>query len=169
MIRPSTPRRNPKLTLEVLRNIYQAYRENIEIILFGCESDDPNFLALPHDFPWRNAGILTRPQLAFLLNEIDIFVDFSTFQAMGLTAMEAMACGVAAIVPENGGAQSFARHEENSLMVDTNSPEACVAALKRLIIEEALRSRLQRQAIVDICQHFPEKAAYKTLKSIFPA
>ncbi len=169
MIRPSTPRRNPKLTLEVLRNISQAYRENIEIILFGCESDDPNFLALPHDFAWRNAGILTRPQLAFLLNEIDIFVDFSTFQAMGLTAMEAMACGVAAIVPENGGAQSFARHEENSLMVDTNSPEACVAALKRLIIEEPLRSRLQRQAIVDICQHFPEKAAYNTLKSIFPA
>nr|WP_290228023.1 glycosyltransferase [Trichocoleus desertorum] len=169
MIRPSTPRRNPKLTLEVLRDIHQAYREDIEIILFGCEADDPNFLALPHDFPWRNAGILTRPQLAFLLNEVDIFVDFSTFQAMGLTAMEAMACGVAAIVPENGGAQSFARHEENSLMVDTNSPEACVTALKRLIIEEPLRSRLQRQAIVDICQHFPEKAAYNTLKSIFPA
>src|SRR5581483_7499894 len=138
-----------------------------EIILFGCQSHDPDFLALPRDFRWRNAGVLTRSQLAFLMNEVDIFADFSAFQAMGLTAMEAMACGVAVIVPQKGGAESFARSYRTCIVVDPSSREDSVIALERLLIEEKLRSRLQRQAIVDICKYFPERAAYNILKALF--
>jgi glycosyltransferase involved in cell wall biosynthesis len=168
MIRPNTPRRQPEFTMKVLRELYWTHGNTIEFVLFGCGSDDPEFLALPHDFTWRNAGILTQPQLAFLLNETDIFVDFSSFQAMGLTAMEAMACGNAVIVPQKGGAETFARHEKNSLVVDTSSPEACFKALNRLVLEESLRVQLQRQAIADVCQYFPEQAAYNTLNALFP-
>ncbi|NJL61976.1 MAG: glycosyltransferase [Methylacidiphilales bacterium] len=167
MIRPSSPRRNAELTMKVLQKIYQLHGDNIEIIIFGCSSNQLQSFNLQHNFPWRNAGIITRPQLAFLLNNIDIFADFSTFQAMGLTAMEAMACGVAVIVPENGGASSFAIAEHNSLIVDTNSQEACLNQLNRLILDEQLRSRLQKQALEDICVYFPEKAAYNTLKFLF--
>jgi glycosyltransferase involved in cell wall biosynthesis len=135
----------------------------------GCQSDEPDFLALPCDFPWRNAGILTQAELCFLLNEVDIFVDFSSYQAMGLTAMEAMACGAAVIVAQEGGAGSFARHSENSLKVDTASYDACVAALNCLVSNEQLRVRLQQQGITDICQHFPERAAHNMLNTLFPA
>jgi hypothetical protein len=168
MIRPSTPRRNPKLTMEVLREFHRAHGETVEIILFGSESSDPEFLDLPRDFGWRNAGMLTRRELAFLLNEIDIFVDFSEFQAMGLTAMEAMACGAAVIVPQKGGASSFAVQERNALIVDTSSPEACLETLKRLTLDEKLRARLQQQALVDICAYHPERAAYNVLNELFP-
>lgn len=168
MIRPSTPRRNARLTMEVLREYHRAHGETVEIILFGCESSDPEFLNLSRDFVWRNAGMLTRPQLASLLNEIDIFADFSTFQAMGLTALEAMACGAAVIVPEQGGAASFAAHDQNALVVDTSSQEACVQTLKRLTLDEPLRTRLQQQALVDVCRFYPERAAYNILQAIFP-
>jgi len=167
MVRPSSPRRSPKLTMEVLREVSQKYKNNIEIIIFGCDSKDPAFTTLPRDFPFYNAGVLTREQLAFLLNEIDIFVDFSKYQAMGLTAMEAMACGVAVIVPSKGGARSFAKNEKNSLVVDTSAREACVAALERLIVDDDLRLRLQQEAIFDICKFFPEQAAYKILEALF--
>jgi GT2 family glycosyltransferase/2-polyprenyl-3-methyl-5-hydroxy-6-metoxy-1,4-benzoquinol methylase/glycosyltransferase involved in cell wall biosynthesis len=168
MIRPSSPRRAAKLTMKVLQQISESHGNNIEIIIFGCTSDDPLFVKLPsRNFPWSNAGVLNRSQLAFLLNEIDIFVDFSTFQAMGLTAMEAMACGVAVILPEQGGATSFAKHQENCLIVNSSSEEACLQLLNRLILDEQLRSRLQRQALKDICHYFPEKAAYNTLDFLF--
>lgn len=167
MVRPSTPRRNPRLTMEVLRDIYYEHKGAIEIILFGCRSDDPEFLNLPRNFRWRNVGMLTPQGVASLLNEIDVFCDFSEYQAMGLTAMEAMACGAAVIVPSKGGAQSFAVHEKNSLVVDTTSREACVAALERLIVDDDLRVSLQRQAIFDICNFFPEKAAFNILKTLF--
>ncbi len=167
MIRPSSPRRNAELTMKILQQIYQLHGDKIEIVIFGCSSDELQSLEFKYKFPWLNAGILTRPQLAFLLNEIDIFADFSIFQAMGLTAMEAMASSVAVIVPQNGGASSFAIDEHNSLIVDTNSQEACLNQLNRLILDEQLRLRLQKQALEDICQYFPEKVAYNTLKFLF--
>jgi glycosyltransferase involved in cell wall biosynthesis len=167
MVRPNTPRRQPALTMRVLKRMTHQHRGAIEIILFGCQAEDPAFHKLQTDFPWRNAGILTRRQLAFLMNEIDIFVDFSAFQAMGLTAMEAMACGAAVIVPQHGGTGSFARNEENSLVVDTNSPEACLSVLNRLLSDEELRNHIQRQGMWDVCQHFPERAALNILNTLF--
>jgi glycosyltransferase involved in cell wall biosynthesis len=167
MVRPNTPRRQPELTLRVLKEITNQHRGAVEIILFGCQAEDPDFHKLQTDFPWRSAGILTRRQLAFLMNEIDIFVDFSAFQAMGLTAMEAMASGAAVIVPQYGGAGSFARDEENSLVVDTESPEACLSVLNRLLSNEQLRNHIQRQGMWDVCQYFPERAALNILTTLF--
>lgn len=168
MIRPNTPRRAPELTMEVLTEIYRFHGNTIEIVLFGCHPDDPDFHRLACDFPWRHAGILTPTKMAFLLNEVDIFVDFSSHQAMGLTAMEAMACGAAVIVPSNdSGTNSFGVHERNCLMVDTRHQKDCVVTLQRLIIDSNLRSKLQRQAIFDICQFYPERAAYNILATIF--
>ena len=167
MIRPSSPRRSPELTMEILGDLRRDHGETIEIILFGCESSDLRTLGALNNFSYRNAGVLTRRQIAALFNEVDIFVDFSSYQAMGLTAMEAMCCGAAVIVPKRGGALSYLRHGENGFVVDTGSSEACRTALEQLVMDEKLRVRLQRQATLDICQTFPERAAYNILTAIF--
>jgi len=67
------------------------------------------------------------------MNELDIFVDFSSRQAIGLSAMEAMVCGAAVIVPLNGGATTFAINEKNSLLVNTSSSDECYNSLIRLL------------------------------------
>ena len=167
MIRPSTPRRNPKFSMEILREISIKHGSSIEIILFGCLSEDPDFVSLPHDFVWRNYGILSREGLSWLLNEIDIFVDFSMFQAMGLTAMEAMSCGVAIIAPQYGGAGSFVVNEENGFLVDSKSHNNCIQVLNRLILDEGLRTRIQQRALRDICLYNADKVAYKMLEAIW--
>jgi len=169
MIRTTTPYRGPKLTMELLRQAYRRYGGRIEIVVFGTSLGDSGFAELPRDFAWSFAGVLTQEQVAHLLNEVDIFVDFSSHQAMGLTALEAMACGAAVIVPERGGAISFARHEENSLVVDTSSREACWRALQCLIEDHHLRSRLQRNALVEIPSFFPERPAFNILNALFDA
>lgn len=167
MIRPSTPRRAPALTMEVLQNIQESHRSAVEIILFGEAPESPDFLALPHDFEYRHLGVLSPGNLSALFNQADIFVDFSSFQAMGLTAMEAMACGCAVIVPEAGGAKSFAVHEKNSLIIDTSCADIRVNSLERLIIDTELRNRLKEQAIKDIVDYYPERAAYAILQALF--
>lgn len=169
MVRPSTPRRAPELTMRLLRRLKLAHGDEIEVVLFGCPPSDPAFRHLTTSFPWRHAGVLTRPRLASLLNDVDVFADFSTFQAMGLTAMEAMACGAAVIVPAGGGAASFASHERNALVVDTGDEAACLQALERLVTDHDLRTRLQLQAIEDICEHPPGRAARRILETLFPA
>ena len=108
--------------MEILQQVSKMYGSRLEFRLFGCEADDPGFAPLPQDFPWQLAGELRPTQIANLLNEADIFVDFSDFQALGLTALESMACGLAVIVPMHGGTGTFAKHEENCLVVDTHVP-----------------------------------------------
>ena len=167
MVRPSSPYRAPELTMDVLRRAARHFGDRVQVVTFGTSPDNPWFAELPHDFPWQAAGVLDQRRVARLLNEVDIFVDFSEHQAMGLTALEAMACGVATIVPSFGGAVDFARHEANSLVVDSSSAEACWESLRRLVEDDGLRARLQRAALRDVCAFFPEAAAFKILAALF--
>ncbi|MBS4095582.1 MAG: glycosyltransferase [Sulfuricella sp.] len=167
MVRPSSQRREPLLTMRVLRMIQHAYPQQVEIVIFGVESDDPKFQALPRDFEFVNRGEQTPWQMAALLNEMDVFADFSTYQAMGLTAMEAMSCGIAVILPRAGGADSFAQDEVNALFVDTSAELDCYRALERLVLDGELRAALQRQALHDVARYHPERAAARILQALF--
>ncbi len=167
MIRPSSPHRAGTLTLEILRDIYTRHSTEVEVVLFGCEEKALRGFGVPMDFSYQLFGILPRRRLAALLNEIDVFADFSHWQAMGLTAMEAMCYGAAVIVPKKGGAASFVTHGENGMMVDTESKSECLSALDRLVTDTELRTHLQRQAVVDICEFFRERAAFNVLNALF--
>jgi glycosyltransferase involved in cell wall biosynthesis len=123
--------------------------------------------AHPEVSRFRNAGLLNRRQVAWLMNEVDIFVDFSIFQATGLTAMEAMCCGAAVIVPRIGGSTDFVRHGENGMVVDSGSRQNCIETLHHMILDSGQRMRIQRQGIRDICRFFPERGAYHTLEALF--
>jgi glycosyltransferase involved in cell wall biosynthesis len=168
MIRPSSERRSPRMTMEILQQASKIVGSRLEFLLFGCEPYDPGFAPLPKDFPWQLAGELRPAQIVNLLNQSDLFVDYSTFQGFGLTAIESMCCGLAAIVPANGGSGAFARHEENCMVVDTRDKAACFSALQRLIDDAALRQKLQKNAISTGVQYYPELPAYNLLKALFP-
>jgi glycosyltransferase involved in cell wall biosynthesis len=140
----------------------------VEFRIFGCDSLDPEFLSFPRRFPWTNSGAMSPAELSQLLNETDVFADFSSYQAMGLTAMEAMACGATVIVPRCGGAESIVSHERNGLVVDSRSFSDCVSGLRRLVADEPLRRRLQIQAMSDVCRSFPERAGFNILNALFP-
>jgi GT2 family glycosyltransferase/glycosyltransferase involved in cell wall biosynthesis len=168
MVRPYSHYRAPRATMEMLRKASRHYGSGIEIFIFGTRPDDPGFIELPRDFEWNLAGVLSLRQIANLLNEVDIFVDYSTYQGLGMTAMEAMSCGNAVIVPARGGSATFARHEHNCLVVDTASAEERWSTLQRLVEDHDLRQRLQRNATADICEFHPEGPAYKILEALFP-
>lgn len=168
MIRPVSTRRSPQMTMEILQQASRMYGSRLEFILFGCEPYDPDFAQLPRNFPWKLAGELRPAQIANLLNGADIFVDYSVFQALGLTALEAMTCGVATIVPGNGGTDTFARQAENCLVVDTQNQAASFEALQRLIEDTTLRKTIQRNAIQTGVRFYPELPAFNLLKALFP-
>ncbi len=167
MVRPESPYREPHKTMQLLKDISDAYGSRVEIHIFGTDAKNPDFLTLPINFNWKCYGVLIQEQVANLLNHVDIFVDYSSHQAMGLTALEAMSCGCAVVVPENGGATSFALHEKNSIVVDTSSYENVLKGVKHLIEDDRLRTTIQRNAIYDVCSYFPERAALNILDVLF--
>lgn len=147
MIRPRTPRRGAERTMEMCQALAARLGAQVEFRLFGCESHAPEFLALPHDFPFENRGILQRGEVAALLAESDIFVDLSDYQAFGRTAIEAMACGCAVVVPEQGGADEFAIDGVNALVVNVFDPDAVSRRLDGLISNPAALRRMQAAAL----------------------
>lgn len=168
MVRPSTPRRQPERTVALLREVVRRHGARVEVVLFGVAPDDPAFTALGVDFPHRMVGVLDAARLVSLFNAVHVFADYSAFQAMGLVALEAMASGAAVLVPERGGSTSFARHEENALVVDTESFDAALAATERLVGDAALRRRLAARALADVVEKTPTRAAFRLLDALFP-
>jgi len=167
MVRPSTPRRQPGLTVDVMRALAQKLGDGVEVVLFGSDRSDPALRPFRLDFPHRFAGVLDDRQLSALLSQVHVFADLSTYQALGVASLEAMASGAAVVVPKAGGAGTFARHEINALAVETSSRDACIACLERLATDGSLLRRLAAQAIADAGLHTPDRAAAGILEVLF--
>lgn len=163
MVRPKTPYRGPKVTMEILSTVSRKLGRRIRPILFGCESQDPEFLALEHDFEFENRGVLRREEVGELLRSSHIFVDFSTYQAFGRTALEAMACGCSVIVPKRGGTSEYAIDRVNALVVDTTSDQSMEEALTELILNSDLRRQLAREGLNTASGYDIHRAAWSEL------
>jgi GT2 family glycosyltransferase/glycosyltransferase involved in cell wall biosynthesis len=167
MIRPGSHYRNPEMTLAILKNIEEKYGKDVDIWLFG--SDDVHnvvekkYLA----FNWRQLGKLTQVQVASMMSKADIFTDFSSHQAMGLSALEAMAAGCSVIVPKNGGAVEFINHKVNGIVADTSMTQASQLALEELIEDDGLRQQLQINGTKDVVKYYPERVSYNILSTLF--
>lgn len=163
MIRPTTPRRGARRTMELLKQIAQKHGDKVAFSLFGCDPEEEGFLELERDFPFDSHGVLLRPGVATLLQKSDIFVDLSDYQAFGRTALEAMACGTVSLVPEHGGADEYAVDGKNALVVDTLDPPACFNALDSLVSDPQKLSFMRMAAIGTANEYSIRSAALSEL------
>ncbi|OPX85115.1 MAG: Mycinamicin VI 2''-O-methyltransferase [Pelotomaculum sp. PtaB.Bin104] len=166
MVRPSTPRRAPEMTMRVLRNLKKKFKHNVEITIFGVRGDAPDYLKLVHDFNHQCLGELTVEEVKVVLMQSDIFVDCSSFQAMGLTAMEAMASGAVVVGPLNGGLNEFVDNGKTGLLVDTLNEDSIIFAMTRLIEDHELRYRMRLNAF-EVLKYTPFLSVYHMLSYLF--
>ena len=166
LVRPSTPRRNPEGTIAVLARLKDNFGDRVEISIFGAEQNGPEIPMGDAVTSFTNLGQLKPENVANLLSSADLFIDMSHFQAMGLTAMEAMACGVVPVVPKAGGSASFAKHGVNAIIVDTSSVDAVVTVVSALIDDDDRRRAMQQSAIESVTRFYPELAASKILETL---
>ena len=163
MIRPQTPRRGAERTMRLLARLQGMVGQLIEINIFGCPSDHPEFKKLHSDFIFFNHGLLTRTEVTHLLGQSDLFLDLSDYQAFGRTALEAMACGCAALVPAAGGANEYAMHDQTALIVDTTDENACFDAVHTLVMDPFRLKRLQRAGLETAARYSVHAAAVSEL------
>jgi GT2 family glycosyltransferase/SAM-dependent methyltransferase len=157
----------PARSIELLKQACHKYRGEIEINLLIGSQDDTVFKDLIKEFPNKGYGKLSPGERANLLSRTDIYFELPSDQFNTQAVMEAMASGCAVIVPQPGGAISYAVNEHNSLIIDTSTPDNVWAALQRLIDDEKLRYYLRRSAVHDSCNYFPEHAALNMLNVLF--
>jgi GT2 family glycosyltransferase len=161
MVRPRTPRRAAPETSEVLDRLIAELGDMIEVHTFGCSDRElaklrPNSSIVHH-------GILRRGAVAELFRRCDIFIDASPYQAFGRTGLEAMACGVAVVMPRVGGAAEFVTDSATGFLVDTSDVAAVAHKVSMLAQDRATLRRIQNAAAASALYYSIPRAAVSEL------
>jgi glycosyltransferase involved in cell wall biosynthesis len=159
MARPRTPRRAFDFVVATLAKVHEAMPD-AEFVLFGEHID-----SLDVPFAYRSAGVVTDPeQMARLYSSARVHFDGSDFQAFGLPALEAMACGTVSVLTDTGGVREYARDGENCLLVAPRDVDGAAAAIVRLLADEPLIARLRDVGFETSREHSLRRQARETLR-----
>jgi D-inositol-3-phosphate glycosyltransferase len=84
----------------------------------------------------------------------DLFVQPSHFEALGNTALEAMASGLPVVASGVGGLADFCIDEQTALLHGPRSPESLAQAIARMLADAPLRARLAETGRRHVIEHF---------------
>jgi glycosyltransferase involved in cell wall biosynthesis len=96
----------------------------------------------------------------------DVFVQPSHFEALGLSAIEALACGVPVVAAAVGGLLEFIVDGTNGRLCPPHDPPAMANALGSLLDSTGLRERLAARARASVIQEFDEQEVFARLASV---
>ncbi|HHW88810.1 MAG TPA: glycosyltransferase family 4 protein [Chloroflexi bacterium] len=104
--------------------------------------------------------------LATLYRDCDIFVSTSWGEGLGYPALQAMAFGKPVVVTDSGGVHDYAVHGVNALIVPAKNPEAVANAVRKLLKDRGLRTKLQLQGQVTAAAYSWDTAALTFLDTV---
>jgi len=103
-------------------------------------------------------------QIVEALNRSDIYIFTSLWEGFGLPPLEAMSCGCAVIASDAKGIDEYAIDRENALIYPPMDTEALKEKLIRLVEDELLLKKLQKNG-VETAQNFSWAKSAKQLET----
>jgi glycosyltransferase involved in cell wall biosynthesis len=103
------------------------------------------FAPLPPDRV-RFAGLCSPAETATLLRESDIFVWPAVAEILGMVFLEAQATGLPVVAGDAGGVSSVVAAGRTGILVPEGDVDAVAAATRRLIVDDAARAAMGREA-----------------------
>jgi D-inositol-3-phosphate glycosyltransferase len=97
----------------------------------------------------------------------DLVVQPSHFEALGLSAIEALACGVPLVASAVGGLLDFVVDGENGRLCPPQDPPALAACLAPLLSDAGARARLAARARASVLQEYDELAVFGRMRALF--
>lgn len=98
-----------------------------------------------------------RDKLATALASADLLIHGCPFETFGLGVAEALACGLPAVLPDQGGAAEQAS-PESTMLYESGNVDACASAIEEMLARDRaeLRARARRAAknVGSVTDHF---------------
>jgi glycosyltransferase involved in cell wall biosynthesis len=101
-----------------------------------------------------------------LMHAADLCAQPSHFEAMGLSAVEALACGVPVVASAVGGLLDFVVDDVNGRTCPAEQPAALAEALRSLVDDPARRLRLAGAARASVAQHYDERVVFSQFAAL---
>jgi glycosyltransferase involved in cell wall biosynthesis len=105
--------------------------------------------------------------VAPMIKASDLVVQPSHFEALGLSAIEALACGVPLVASAVGGLLDFVIDGENGKLCPPQDPPALAACIGPLLADAAARGRLAAGARPSVLQDYDEQAVFGRMRALF--
>jgi glycosyltransferase involved in cell wall biosynthesis len=141
---------NPALAVQVAAALRDDF-PNLQLIMVGRDDgamletrELVNRLGLADQVTLP--GGVPKADVPTWLNRGDIFLNTTRIDNTPISILEAMACGLCIVSTDVGGIPYLLRHEQDALLVPSESAEAMTNAVKRLLAESELAGRLSRNA-----------------------
>jgi glycosyltransferase involved in cell wall biosynthesis len=97
----------------------------------------------------------------------DLVVQPSHFEALGLSAIEALACGVPVVASAVGGLLDFLVDGDNACLAPPQNPPALAACIRPLLSDAAARARLAARARASVLQDYDEQTVFGRMRALF--
>jgi glycosyltransferase involved in cell wall biosynthesis len=98
--------------------------------------------------------------VAELLQAVDVVIQPSHFEALGLSAVEALASGVPVVASAVGGLLDFIVDGKNGMLCPPRNPAALSAAIRTLITDDAFRQRVSAGARASVVEEYDEQKVF---------
>jgi glycosyltransferase involved in cell wall biosynthesis len=98
--------------------------------------------------------------VAPLLRAVDVVVQPSHFEAQGLSAVEALACGVPVVASSVGGLLDFVVDGQNGRLCPPRNPTALASAIRSVVSDDAFRRRLADAARASVVDEYDEQRVF---------
>ena len=112
-------------------------------------------------------GFINQNQVVEAFNRFDIAVFPSLHESFGVAAVEAQACGTAAIVSNVGGLPEATCPDKSSIVVSSMNVEELANAMEKLILDEDLRISMGKYGRRFVIENYNVKDNFNKVDNIY--
>lgn len=150
-----------KGVLELVEAWKQVQPANAVLLLAGPDMPGSPWDAGPGARAFVDANNLTSSvrflgpteDVSSVLQLADVAALPSHFEALGLAAIEALACGLPVVASRVGGIPDFVTEGLNGLLVPPKDPASLAGALRTLVTDDAARRRMAAKARASVAEY----------------
>lgn len=145
--------------VDACAKIHKQYPNQFRFVLIGEGPEREDLEAQVNKLGLEDAFIFAgfRKDIPSCLRAFDGYVNSSLSEGLGLSVMEALATGVPVVTTNVGGIKDFARHKENSYVVDRDDSDALAEGILRLYEDRQLAENLTKQGVADMREGFSQE------------
>jgi glycosyltransferase involved in cell wall biosynthesis len=102
-----------------------------------------------------------------LLAPADVFLLTSTEESFGLSALEALSCGVPVVATDVGGVSEVVRDGETGLLTPRDDMAACAVKLAELLFDSERARAMGRAARLDVERRFSRDGVVSRYEALY--